>query len=178
MKRSGVRPNVSRRSHLLGAGVVCVAAVLMLAWTWRGWPDPLVDFGTELYLAWRLSLGDQLYADYVYLYGPLSPYVNAMWFRIAGVSFMSLAMLNLVLAALLTILLYRLFLRLSGTLGAVLAGITFVLLFAFSQYVPIANYNYLSPYAHPMTHGLLLSVALLCVLERMMGDSLFPWVPI
>jgi hypothetical protein len=155
----------------LGAGVVFAAGSLMVAWTWRSWPDPLVDFGAEIYLAWRLSLGEHLYADYVYPYGPLSPYWNALWFRIAGVSFLSLAMLNLALAAALAGLLYRHFLRISGTWGAVLAGSTFALLFAASQYVSVANYNYLSPYAHPLTHGVLLSVLLLAILARAIGPE-------
>lgn len=161
----------SRRSVWAGAGVVLAAGALMVAWTWRSWPDPLVDFGAEIYLAWRLSLGEHLYADYVYPYGPLSPYWNAMWFRITGASFLSLAMLNLALAGALAGLLYRTFLRISGTWGAALAGTTFALLFAASQYVSVANYNYLSPYSHPLTHGVLLSVLLLSILARAIGPE-------
>jgi hypothetical protein len=68
-------------------------------------------------------------------------------------------------------LLYRSFLRTSGTWGAVLAGTTFALLFLASQYVSVANYNYLTPYAHPLTHGVLLSVLLLSILVRMIGPE-------
>lgn len=148
-----------------------VAGAAMVAWTWRSWPDPLVDFGAEIYLAWRLSLGEHLYADYVYPYGPLSPYWNALWFRIAGVSLLSLAMLNLALAGVLAGLLYRYFLRIAGSWGAVLAGTTFALLFMAGQYVSVANYNYLTPYAHPLTHGVLLSVLLLSILARAIGPE-------
>ena len=165
------RSRGSRRSVWWGAGFVLAAGSLMVAWTWRSWPDPLVDFGAEIYLAWRLSLGEHLYADYVYPYGPLSPYANALWFRIAGVSFLSLAMGNLALAAVLVGLLYRTFLRIAGTWGAVLAGTTFSLLFAASQYVSVANYNYLAPYSHPLTHGVLLSVLLLSILVRAIGPE-------
>lgn len=147
------------------------AGSAMVAWTWRSWPDPLVDFGAEIYLAWRLSAGEHLYADHVYPYGPLSPYWNALWFRIAGVSFLSLAMLNLALAGALAALLYRTFLRISGTWGAMLAGTTFALLFMASQYVTVANYNWLAPYAHPLTHGVLLSVLMLAILARAIGPE-------
>lgn len=166
-----VRSRAAQRSVWAGAGIVLAAGALMVAWTWRSWPDPLVDFGAEIYLAWRLSLGEHLYADYAYPYGPLSPYGNALWFRIAGVSFLSLAMLNLALAAALAGLLYRFFLRISGTWGAVLAGTTFALLFAAGQYVSVANYNYLAPYAHPLTHGVVLSVVLLSILVRAIGPE-------
>ena len=30
----------------------------MAAWTWKTWPNPLIDYGMEPYRAWRLSLGD------------------------------------------------------------------------------------------------------------------------
>jgi hypothetical protein len=171
MSSADVRSRGSRRSVWWGAGVVLATGSLMVAWTWRSWPDPLVDFGAEIYLAWRLSVGEHLYADYAYLYGPLSPYGNALWFRIAGVSFLSLAMLNLALAGALAALLYRTFLRISGAWGAVLAGTTFALLFLAGQYVTVANYNYLSPYAHPLTHGVLLSVLLLAILARAIGPE-------
>jgi hypothetical protein len=38
-----------------GPLAIAVAGVAMLAHTWRTWPDPLIDFGRELYLAWRVS---------------------------------------------------------------------------------------------------------------------------
>ena len=46
----------------------------MAAWTWRTWPDILIDFGREAYVAWRLTEGDVLPRDVVYVSGPLSPY--------------------------------------------------------------------------------------------------------
>ena len=44
-------------------------------------------------------------------------------------------------------------------LAATAACVVFVLLFAFAQFVGIGNYNYVCPYAHEMTHGLMLSLA-------------------
>ena len=45
--------------------------------SWRKWPDPLIDFGRELYLPWRLANGAVLYRDVDDFYGPLSQYLNA-----------------------------------------------------------------------------------------------------
>ena len=45
----------------------------LLWWSWRRWPDPLVDFGRELYVPWRINAGQVLYRDLASLFGPLSP---------------------------------------------------------------------------------------------------------
>ena len=47
-------------------------AAAMAAWSWRTWPDVFIDFGREAYVAWRLSEGDVLHRDIVYVSGPLS----------------------------------------------------------------------------------------------------------
>ena len=75
-------------------------AALLLAWTWRSWPDPLVDFGRELYSAWRLAEGELLHRDLAWFNGPLSVWWNAAWFELAGVSFTTLIWVNLGLTAL------------------------------------------------------------------------------
>ena len=64
----------------LGPGVLAVVGAAALIWSWGTWPDVLVDFGKELYLAWRLAEGDVLYRDLAYFHGPLPQYVNALWF--------------------------------------------------------------------------------------------------
>jgi hypothetical protein len=62
----------------LGEGLVLLAVgAALLAWTWRKWPDILVDFGRELYIPWQLVSGKVLYVDIAYFNGPLSPYLNA-----------------------------------------------------------------------------------------------------
>lgn len=62
----------------------------LLTWlTWRKWPDILIDFGRELYVPWRLIQGEVLYRDLAYLNGPFSPYLNALWFRLFGDSFLT-----------------------------------------------------------------------------------------
>ena len=63
-------PAETRFSRWAGPALVALAAVAMAAWTWRAWPDPLIDFGQQLYVSWRLAEGDALYRDVAYLYGP------------------------------------------------------------------------------------------------------------
>src|SRR5713101_946524 len=117
------------------AGPLLVAAVAatMLAVTWSKWADPLIDFGRELYVPWQLSLGRVLYADVAYLNGPLSPYLNALWFRLFGVGIRTLVVCNVAILTLLIILLYRLLERMSDRLAAAAAGLAFVTVFAFGH---------------------------------------------
>src|SRR5580765_937542 len=97
---------------LLGFAV----ALAMLLWTWGTWPDPLVDFGGELYVPWRLAEGDVLYRDVAYFTGPLSPYLNAALFRVFGTSLLALVLLNLLVLAGIAALLHRLLARIAGEL--------------------------------------------------------------
>src|SRR5262245_25450049 len=61
-----------------GPAAIVLVSAAALAWTWRKWPDVIVDYGREIYLAWRLSRGGVLYVDAAHFSGPLSPYLNAL----------------------------------------------------------------------------------------------------
>ena len=86
---------------LAGPGIIIMVGLTMLAMSWRKWPDPLVDFGRELYVPWQLSQGQVLYSDIAYFNGPLSPYFNALIFKTLGVGLMSLAWTNIAILAVL-----------------------------------------------------------------------------
>ena len=157
---------LSRRSSLLGLGVVAVAFIVAAALTWRKWPDVLIDFGTQLYIPWRILGGVVLYRDLFYFAGgPLSQYFNALLFKIFGVSFSTLIAANLVVTAAMIFVIYRRFLEAADVWTATLIGVGIVFIFAFAEFTPIGNYNYIAPYSHEAFHGLVLSVfaiALLC----------------
>ncbi len=135
------------------------SALAMLRWTWGTWPDIMVDFGQQLYLPWQITEGRTLYADLAYYNGPFSQYLNALAFHLFGVGLETLVWVNLAWTVLLVLLLHQAYNRLGGRLSAVTACVVFLLLFAFGRYVGIGNYNYLCPYTHEMTHGLILSLA-------------------
>ena len=137
----------------------------MLAWTWGKWPDVLVDFGRELYIPWQISEGKVLYRDIAYVQGPLSPYINALWFSVLGVSVHTLMLANLVILAAILILLYRLLAAIGTRFAATMACIIFLGLFAFAQFGSIGNFNYICPYRHEVTHAMLLALAILNCLE-------------
>ena len=138
--------------------VGCVFA-LVTALSWRKWPDILVDFGMQLYLPWRISEGDVLYRDVMYLSGgPLSQYFNALLFKIFGVSFRTLIFANLAITAGMLVLIYRRFLAAADRLTATIICLGIVLVFAFQHSGLIGNYNYVTPYCHEVFHGLVLSI--------------------
>ena len=141
-----------------GPMLIAVAAVAMAIWTWGTWPDVLVDFGHERYIPWRLTQGEVLYRDIAFYNGPLSQYFNALMFRVFGASLRTLVFCNLTLLAALIALLYYAMRQVSSRWATTVACLVFVLLFAFGQYVANGNYNYVCPYSHEMTHGLLLSL--------------------
>jgi len=143
---------------------IVASGLLMLVWTWRTWPDVLVDFGRELYVPWRLAHGEVLYRDVAYFNGPLSPYVNALWFRLFGTSLLTLVVANLAITAGIAWLLFGLLAEIGGRFAATVAGVVFLTTFAFAELAGIGNYNFVCPYSHELTHGVALAlVALACV---------------
>jgi hypothetical protein len=127
----------------------------MTAWTWRTWADPIVDFGREVYVPWRLSEGATLYTDVAYFNGPLSPYLNALWFSVFGDSVTTLVGVNLVILAAIAVLLFRILELLSDRLSATAAVFAFLIGPAFHN----RNYNFVLPYSAEMAHGVLLLLA-------------------
>jgi hypothetical protein len=145
------------------------AFAALLGWSWRKWPDPLVDFGRELYVPWQLRNGRMLYRDIASLFGPLSPYINLLWFRLFGVSLMTLALMNTALLAALTAGVYHVIRAGTNRMTATTATLAAVLLFGFSQYLDVGNYNYITPYSHEATHGMVLSVASMLAWQAAVG---------
>jgi len=158
---TGRRAQILEWSRSKWAGLVLVGCVFALAaaLSWRRWPDILVDFGIQLYLPWRIFQGDVLYRDVMYLTGgPLSQYFNALLFKIFGVSFRTLIFANLAITAGMLVLVYRRFLAAADRLTATMICLAIVLVFAFQHFVPVGNYNYVTPYCHEIFHGLVLSL--------------------
>ena len=159
-------PGAVRSGFSLGAAVVAACFIILAAQTWRKWGDMLADFGVQLYVPWKLSTGGELYRDVAYLTGgPLSQYYHAWLFRIFGVSLLTIVISNLVILALLVAAIYVGFYRNSDTWTAAVAGLAFVLVFAFQHCTPYGTFNYVSPYSHELVHGLALSVAVLWFLS-------------
>jgi len=153
------------------AGPLTVAATFaaLLLWSFGRWTDPQVDFGRELYVPWQLAQGAVLYRDIGAIYGPLSQYVNAAWFAAFGPGLWVLIVLNAMVFAALLILLYRLAVHVAGRVSATVSCLLVVSLSGFGQYDSTANFNFMTPYAHEATHGLLLAFAGLACLRAFLA---------
>jgi hypothetical protein len=163
---SDATPAAGRRDlQWIGPAILVVAFVALLAWSWGKWPDVMVDFGRELYVPWQLAAGKSLYRDIAYFNGPLSPWLNALFFRAFGVGLLTLVIANLAILVAIGTMIYILLRELSGPLCATVGGLVFLTSFAFAQYMPWGNYNFVTPYSHEMTHGTALSLAALVFLS-------------
>ena len=160
---------------LIAAAVIAAAFVGMLLWTWGGWPDPTVDFGTQLYVPWRITQGDALYRDLAYFKGPLSPYLNASLFAIAGTSLRALVFLNLAILVTTLVLLWTLLRKFADLVAATACLLIAILVFSFIQYRYFGNYNWVTPYAHEYTHGIALSLGAMLSLHRAAGTDRLRW---
>ena len=139
----------------MGLAVVAAAFAIAAALTWGKWPDPIVDYGTQLYMPWRISHGAVLYRDLFYIGGgPFSQYFNALLFKIFGASILTLVIANLIFVAAILALIYHRFLAAANAFVAMTICLGIVLVFTFNEYTLTGNYNYITPYAHEALHGL------------------------
>ena len=134
-------PTAPIAPRLLALALLGIVFAIMLAWTWRAWPDPLVDFGREAYIPWRLSEGDRLYIDQNYFNGPLSPYFNALLFTLAAPNLTVLFITNAVIFGIIILVAFHILRLLSSPLPAFVACCAIMLLCGFTQTINTANYN-------------------------------------
>lgn len=152
-----------------------VTFVALTSWSWRKWADPFVDFGRELYVPWQLANDKVLYRDIAHLFGPFSQYLNALWFRLFGVSLTTLIVSNLAILAVTVTGIHYLFAASCGPSAATAASMVVLLLFGFSQYVGTGNYNFVCPYSHEATHSIALAVGVMICLYRGVRDGRVRW---
>ena len=170
-----------RLAPWFAATALAVLFVTGAANRWGRDCTPLVDTGTQIYTAWRVSAGDVLYRDVAYYNGPLTAYLYGGLFRLTGPSIDAVRWVNLGLIAAMTGLIVATGYRLGGVGQASSlpgqpgrlphaggthfagwgGGALFLIAFAFARYYDTNNYNWLLPYSHELTWGLALSLAAL-----------------
>ena len=145
-----------RRAAWWAAPVLLIlTGIAMTVWTWQTWADVTIDFGREVYVPWQLTEGKILYRDIAYFGGPLSPGVNYLWFKLFGVSIQTLVFCNLAILTGLVCLAGYLLSRVASRLATTGACLVLLIGFAFGQ----PNYNFVCPYSHDITHGIVLALA-------------------
>lgn len=151
---------------LASVSVLAALYLVLLGTNWRRGVRPLIDFGREVYTAWRLSAGDLLYRDVASLFGPLAPYVDATAFAVFGGPSLSVMFaVNALLIAVATGIVYTFLFRTSGHMEAFFGALTFLGVFAFGPYGS-GNYTFLAPYSRAAVWGVVLGMASVACLER------------
>jgi len=152
--------------------ITLVAFGYCAAKIWNHVPDPTIDFGREIYVAWRVSEGESLYTHLTYINGPLSPYVNATLFKITGTSLAAMKWFNCALALGVLAMVYLITRRIGGNLAAAVCGVSFCVLFGFGIFIRNdPTFNFLTPYSHDLTHGFALALAMILLLDNAIRGS-------
>jgi hypothetical protein len=158
----------SRRSSVWQWGWARFPEILFVVVTtvsglWAGgrWMDPVGDPGFSWSLGYRLSHGERLYRDVYVAYGPLSPYLLALWARLIGTSSLSMIFINWIPAILAGLLLIRCARRFLQPLERIcLVG----MVLATSVFVPGPG-RLVLPYYAGVVHALVFGIAALLLLE-------------
>lgn len=141
--------------------LIAVSFIFGLAVSWERWGNPLVDCGREMNQPLRLAEGQMLYSDVRHIYGPLSPYVNALLYRVFGPSLDLLYGEGILIAIIILALVYWLSRQLLDRAAAAAATLSVMWLCAFKQ-----AGNYFLPYSYSALHGCALGLATLALVLR------------
>jgi hypothetical protein len=156
------------RRDLIWIALIAISYAFGLAVSWQRWGNPLVDCGREMNQPLRLATGEMLYSDVRHIYGPLSPYLHALLFRLFGPSLNVLYADGIITAALIFALTYWLSRQVMSRAASAAATLTVMWLCTFKQ-----AGNYILPYSYGALHGSLLGLATLALLIRTLrGRSL------
>jgi hypothetical protein len=99
-----------------------------LSWyTWGHWGNLRVDMGRELYVPSSLLNGKLLYRDLWYPYGPLTPYLQALLYRLFGLHWNVLYLFGLATTLSCTFLLFTISRRFVSPTAAFLVPFCFLM---------------------------------------------------
>ena len=150
-------PFLNFKLDLWSPVLLLLASLVMVVISWGKWMDILVDFGLQVYTPWQLSQGQVLYKDIIYIHGPLSAYIHSFLFMVFGSGISILAWFNIGLIIILTAIIHHLFRSLFNPLTGFLAALSFIVVFAFGNYLQVSNYNFVCAYEYTLPHGVFLS---------------------
>jgi hypothetical protein len=145
-----------RDSEFLAAGAVALAFIILLIGSWHRWLSPLTDSGREMDLPYRLLHGELLYRDINYLYGPLSPYFNALLYWLFGSTLGALQLSGIAGALLVILLSFRIARRVLEPRESALAVLAIMVWLVFRP-----QGNLISPYAYAALHASVFSLTAL-----------------
>lgn len=161
------------RRDLWWIALIAVSFVAGLAVSWERWGNPLVDCGREMNQPLRLARGELLYSEVRHIYGPLSPYLNAVLFDVFQPSLGVLYADGIVTAALIIALVYWVSRQIMGSAPSAAAALSVMWLCAFKQ-----AGNYILPYSFSALHGCALGMVTLAMVVKFIQSGRALWLPL
>jgi hypothetical protein len=147
------------------AAFIIASFVFGVAFSWQRWGNPLVDCGREMNQPLRLANGEMLYSEVRHIYGPLSPYLNALLYSLFGESLNVLYASGIISAIIILALCYWIARQLMNPYASTAATLSVMWLCAFKQ-----AGNYILPYSYSALHGCALGLATLALLMKAAGN--------
>ncbi|HEV7569921.1 MAG TPA: hypothetical protein VGQ21_00350, partial [Thermoanaerobaculia bacterium] len=131
--------------------------------------EPIIDTGRDLYIPGAILDGKKLYRDLVYFYPPLVPYLLALLTAVVGRSLAAYSLIGAAIAGVVGFTLYGAAKLVAGRLAAFVALLFFVGL----NFTCTNGYgsNFLFPYAHEATFGILFLVLTIFFLLRYIFEA-------
>ncbi len=125
----------------------------MLIASWQRWTQPIIDHGREMNLPARILAGEQLYTDVQFLYGPFTPYFNALLYRVFGIHLSTLHTSGAICAFLILLMIYWLARQLMGVWESALTAGVVIVICALKS-----TANYIQPYSYAALYGLVFAL--------------------
>ncbi|MBL7151805.1 MAG: glycosyltransferase family 39 protein [Candidatus Omnitrophica bacterium] len=139
--------------------LIAATFICLLRLSWLKYGDLIVDVGREMYVPLQILSGKLLYRDFCYIYGPFSPYFNALLFKIFGVSLYSLIICGIITTSAACLLVYKISRFFLNVFFSTFAVLTFLVVLAFGQYLYLGNYNFILPFSYGSIHSIVFALA-------------------
>lgn len=134
--------------------VIFAMILIMLYFSWLKWLHPVIDCGREVYVPWQILDGKILYKDIAYYYGPLAPYLTALFFKICGANLNVIYAIGIFVNIWLCVLVYLLSRQLLGALTSCLVVGIFIQVASIAP--NLGSYEgFIFPYSFAALFGLL-----------------------
>ncbi len=128
--------------------------------------DLLIDYGREVYTAWRISEGDLLYKDIARPYGPLGAHIGAMAFLLFGDNYSSLSTFLLLLNAAFLFYIYWQYDRMGIRWSGLIVIMFIMVYFSFNSLNNLGIFNGIKPYSIDVVVGFFLNVIIFVELMK------------
>lgn len=151
---TSIHPNKSFNSYLYILTLICIQ-ICLFALFYGKFGDLIVDSSREATIPWRILNGQIIYKDFFYEYGPLTPYLLALLYKIFTPHLLVLQGAGLFCSITVSILIYRICYLFIQPIYSFITSLVFIFIFSFQFYGSYNIFNFIFPYSYAATFGIL-----------------------